>query len=829
MQGRPIGASLPRIEDQRFVRGLGRYLADLDIPGLAEIAFVRSDQAHARIRRLNTVAAKSLPGVIAVVSGTDLVGRVQPFTRAVDSPSQALLDRYQIMVRPYHAELLPVEEIFRVGEPIAVVVAIDAATAEDGARLVEVDYDRLPVVANVADARAQDAIQLHPEVPGNVAAEVSVSVGDPEVWLAAAPHRLRERFIIHRSIGSPIGMRGAVAYWDRNLAELTLWSTTQRPHVLRSFLSEMLHLSEQRVRVIAPDVGGSFGGAIYSEEVLVAFLAMFTGRAVRWLEGRSESLINSRHSRDQSHEIEVGFDDEGRILAIRDTFTIDCGAYNPYGINLLYNTISHLRGQYDIRHMSAQGSAVLTNKLQVTPVRGTGRPEAAFVMERVVDIIARQLQRDSVEVRLTNLIPGSAMPYRTGILYRDGREMIYDSGDYPVQLETALDAIDYRAFRAHGRHAAEDGQMVGIGLASHIEGTGSGPFEGATVQLDREGFVTVRTGASSQGQGHETTLAQIAADALGICYDRVHVIEGDTAAIAHGSGTYASRTAVTAGSAVHLAATALRSRIDGLIRRASDESQAEIMIGVDAVLIGEREIPLAELIRMAERPLATADDSTQSGATPGLVETAYFFPPAATFASSTHAAMVEVDPETGSVRVIKYVVVDDSGTVINAAIVDGQQHGGVVHGIGSALYEEAIYDRDGQFITATFMDYLLPTACEVPTIEVIHQSCPSPLNPLGAKGCGEGGAVSAPAAIVNAIVDALGLPGLVLNELPVTPERLVAAVARARSAGNSFGRAADQPEDRTEGWESCRHHREPQQGKRDRTGKVGLCRETPRA
>lgn len=458
------------------------------------------------------------------------------------------------MVKPFHTPVLAVDEVFRIGDPIAVVVADGRYQAEDAAELVAVDYDPLPVVSDVEMALAEGAPVLHPEMGDNLHSRFRVRVGSVDEVLSSAPRTLSERFRFRRSVGSPIETRGVVAHFDERAGMLTVWATTQRSHWLRGYISEMLGLAEGDVRVVAPDMGGSFGSGLYGEDVLVSHLAMRLGRPVRWIEDRRENLTCARHARDQLHDVEVGFDESGRILAIRDRFLMDCGAHNPYAVTISYNVAANLRGQYRIEHLDIEGLCVLTNKLPNTPVRGAGRPEATFVMERVVDLVAAELGFDSAEVRRTNLIPVEQMPFDMGMRYRDGQPLVYDSGDFPAQLEKALHLAGYNDFRRR----APDGRRLGIGISCHVEGSGIGPFEGATVSVDGGGHVMVASRSNSHGQSHETALAQVCADALGVGLEQVSVRHGDTAIIAFGGGTNASRSAVTAGMAVHQAAGEVR-------------------------------------------------------------------------------------------------------------------------------------------------------------------------------------------------------------------------------------------------------------------------------
>lgn len=766
-----VGASVPRKEDDRLLRGRGRFVADIQLPGMVEASVVRSAFAHAEVQ-VDASRARAAPGVIAVFTANDLKGRVEPFSRlAIETPKD-LNDRLGITIRPYRADVLADTRVIRVGEPLAVIVATDRYVAEDAAELVEVEYEPLEAVVDPERAIEEDAPQLHPEVPGNVQATFRVDAGDIDGAFREADHSLSERFRIGRSVGVPIETRGAVAEWDPGTKNLTLWATTQRSHWLRSYLSEMLHLPEDSVRVVAPDMGGSFGSGLYPEDIAIAHASIALGRPVRWVEDRQENLGNARHARDQLHDVEIAFNDDGRIVGLRDRFLQDCGAYNPYAVTISYNTVCNLRSEYKIDNFSVEALCVLTNKTSNTPVRGAGRGEATFVIDRLVDMVAARVGMDPADVRFKNLIPAEEMPYDMGITYRDGVPMVYDSGDFPAQLRMALDAIDYEGVRARQKKESTSGHRLGVGISAYVEGSGIGPFESADVKVDATGRITVASGSNPHGQSHETTLAQVCADTLGVPFDWVTVRAGDTSLIDFGGGTNASRSAVTAGMAVHMATEKLRSKIVAIASSMLEVDASDVVIEEGTVFptgAPHRAISLGE-IAAAATPGSRV--SLPEGIEPGLREGAHYYPPTVTFGSGTHIAVVDVDDETGFVRVLEYVVVDDCGVMLNPMVVDGQVHGGIAHGIGNALYEEAVYNEDGQLLTGTFVDYLLPTTEEVPDLKVVHAEHPSPLNTLGVKGVGEGGTVSPPAAIANAICDAMRPLDVQITEMPMSPDRL---------------------------------------------------------
>jgi aerobic carbon-monoxide dehydrogenase large subunit len=780
-----VGSPVARREDRRLLIGDGRYAADIKLPGMSDAAFVRSPVAHGIIRTLDVSRAREMEGVRAVYTAADLAGRVAGFTRPFYKTIDADVERQSnLVVAPYQAELLAVDKVYRVGEPMAVIVADDRYIAEDAAELVEIDIEPLPVVADSRSALAPGAPVIHPHIPGNIHASFTVRAGDPDAAMAAAPHRLEGRFRSGRSVGSPMETRGVVVDPDANRGMLTVWAANQRPHLLRTYMAEMLDMPEDAIRVVAPDMGGSFGGGIYSEEIVMAFIGMDLNRPVRWIEDRRENLGNARQSRDQDHDVEVGFDDEGRILVLRDRFTIDCGAYNPFAITLSYNTAAHLRSQFRIEHFECEGLCVVTNKLQTTPIRGAGRPEAVFVIDRIVDLVATRTGRDPADVRRLNLIPGDEMPYDMGMLYRDGGRVVYDSGNYVEQFDRVAEMIDHAGFRVRQAELKASGRHVGIGYSSHVEGSGYGPHEGAVIRVDGRGHVMVHTGSNSHGQSHETTLAQVCADALGVDVDDITVKTGDTAIIQHGGGTFASRSAVTAGSAVHMAGRKLRDKIIAIAAHHLEANPDDL--DITGGFVRSRDVPDLGLSLAEVADLAAPGRRLPEGIDPGLEVDSYYVPPTVTYSSGTHAVIVEVDADTGHVKILDYKIVDECGTVINPTVVDGQQHGGVAHGVGNALLEEFLYDEDCQPLNGTFVDYLLPSACEVPVVAVEHQEdYPSPLNPIGVKGAGEGATASAPAAIANAIADALMPLEIELDTLPVTPARLrhLIVAARQRAAG----------------------------------------------
>jgi CO/xanthine dehydrogenase Mo-binding subunit len=554
------------------------------------------------------------------------------------------------------------------------------------------------------------------------------------------------------------------------------------PHNARRVLAGLLGVPLSTVRVVAPDVGGGFGVKIYlyPEEYLVALLARRLGRPVRWIGDRREDLLATYQAREQIHHLEVAARRDGTILAVRNRYTVDLGAYSTWGLVVAFNATTTLPGPYRVPTYEAQMRVAYTNKAPMAPYRAAGRPPAVFAIERALDLIARELGLDPAEVRLRNFVQPDAFPYRVGVKDRDGTEITYDSGNYPAGLQRALDLIGIEPFRERQALARREGRYLGLGIGCYVEPGGRGPFEGATVRVQPSGEVLVLTGAASQGQSHETTLAQVCAERLGVNIEDVTVVGGDSEAIPLGVGTFASRVAVVAGSAVSQAATSVRQkalRTAALLLEASPEDLTLDDGVIEIRGVPERRLTLAQVAATLSSPPPSM--AFQNGLEPGLEATHYFHPTSNTYSSGTHVATVEVDVETGFVQVLEYAVVHDCGTVINPGVVDGQVHGGVAQGLGNALYEEIFYDDDGQPGTTSYMQYLMPTAAEVPTLEIGHERTPSPLNPEGIKGAGEGGSMPAPATIANAIDDALAPLGVVVDRIPITPSRLLALIQRA--------------------------------------------------
>ena len=768
-----VGAGVRRREDPRLLAGRGRFVDDLHPAGCLHAAVLRSPHAHARIARLDLDRARAHPGVIGAYAFADLQDVLHPLPLA-GSPPPPLQARVGFRMKTAVQYALARDRVRHVGEPVVAIVATDPYLAHDALDLIDVDYEPLGVVTDVEAGLAPGAALLHEEWGDNVGVAFEVRIGDAARALGAAPVRVRARFQVPRYAGMPLEPRGILAEPGPRGDGLTVWASTQVPHWLQRTLGESLGSSAHKLRVVAPEVGGGFGTktTIYPEDVLVPVIAARLGRPVKWIESRQEHLASATHSREQLHDAELGATRDGLLVGFQDRFLLDLGAYNPWGIVQPYNTVAHILGPYRVRDATFEGRAVVTNKAPHAPYRGAGRPEAVFVMDRLMDMLAREVKLDPAELRRRNLVRPEEMPYDLGILYRDGNPLVYDGGDFPDGLARALRAADYDAVRAEQAELRTRGVHRGVGISLYVEGTGVGPYEGATVRLDASGKVLVATGACSQGQGHETVYAQIAADALAVPLEDVSVTGGDTDAIPFGIGTFASRSTVLAGSAVAASGAAVRGKLVRAAARLLEAAEADLLVEDGRVFVRGspgRGITFSSIVR----------SSLPSFQAPGAVEpdfeaTTYQGVPTVTYASAVHVAVVEVDPETGRVSLLRYVVAHDCGRVINPMLVDGQIHGGVAQGVGGGLGEEIVYDSAGQLLTGSLMDYAVPRADELPAIETVHLEHLSPRNPLEVKGVGEGGAISPPAALANAIEDALAPFGVRITEGPVTSTRIVA-------------------------------------------------------
>ncbi len=768
-----FGTSVKRKEDPAFLTGRGRYIDDIALAGMLHAAVLRSPHGHAAIGGIDKRAALGLPGVHAVFTHADLPEsmRRQTVPLLVPSPTikQALM--------PY---CLAKDEVCFVGEPIAIVVADNRYIAEDAAALVEIDFEPLPAVSDCAKGLKAGAPLAHRNSPNNLGAFIPINVGNTDTAFAQAAHVFREQIFQHRGGPFFIECRGMIAAPDAVSDTLTIYVSSQGPHRHKRVLLDLMEWADHQLRIVTPDVGGGFGpkGSFYAEYGALAAAALAMRRPIKWIEDRHENFLSTQQERDQYWDVEIAVDAQARILGLRGSLTHDAGAYLPWGVVLPWIAATSVPGPYVIRNFHLDVSVAFTNKVPTSPVRGAGRPEAAVVMERLMDRVARELKLDRAEVRRRNFITPEQMPYKVGIIFRDGRPVTYDSGDYPVCQRDALAAVDYEGFRARQEQARKEGRYIGIGIGNAVEATGLGPYESATVRVSTSGKLTVYTGATPQGQSHKTTLAQIAADHFGCTPDDITIVTGDTAATGLGVGSFAARTAVNAGSSVHLASGLVAQKIKQFAAQMMEVAEQDVVLenGYAKVAGSDVKRSFREVSAVA---VGMPGFSMAGGPLPGLEATSHFTPDQSTYSNGTHVAEVEVDIETGHVTVTRYLLMHDCGTVINPMVVEGQIVGGVVHGVGNAFFERMIYDDQAQPLSTHFGEYLLPLATDSPNVEVLHMETPSPLNPLGLKGAGEGGTIAAIAALLSAVENALEPFGVHIAEAPITPQRIVELLGEA--------------------------------------------------
>ena len=763
-----FGASVKRKEDPAFLRGEGQFVDDIHLPQMLHAAFVRSPYAHARVGEIDKTAALALPGVHAVITFADLPEEIRRQTLPLLVPHPAIK-------QPKLPYALAKDETCYAGESVACVIADSRYIAEDAAQLVEVDYQPLPAVNDCRKALEPDAPMAHAGTESNIAARFPVKVGDADRAFTGAAHVFREKIYQHR--GGPFFMecRGAIAQYDAHAGAYTLHVSCQGPHRIKRSMLEMLDLADHQLRVIAPDVGGGFGpkGSFYPEYLNVAIAAKQLGRPVKWIEDRRENFLTTHQERDQYWDMEIAVDANAKIIGVRGQLIHETGAYVPWGIVLPWITATTVPGPYVVPHFKLDVLSVFTNKIQTTPVRGAGRPEAVTTMERLMDRVARELKLDRAEVRRRNFIQPEQMPYQVGIIFRDGRPVTYDSGNYPACLDGALQASDYKSFFQRQAKARAAGRYTGIGIGNAVEATGLGPYESATVRVATSGRIAIYTGATPQGQSHKTTLAQIAADQLGVDFNSIDVVTADTLMNALGVGTFAARTAVNAGNSVHVAAMEVAAKAKKIAAGMMECVEDDLELADGYVRLKSAPDVKKSLREIAVKSIGMPGFSMAGGLPPGLEHTAHFTPDQAVYSNGAHVAEVEVDIETGEVKILRYTVAHDCGRVINPMIVDGQVVGGVAHGVGNALYEQLAFDDNAQPLTTNFGEYLLPMATDVPQVDLVHLETPSPLNPLGVKGAGEGGTISAIAAIISAVEHALEPFGVRIAEAPITPQRIV--------------------------------------------------------
>jgi len=776
---RPFGTSVKRREDPRLITGRGTYVDDVQTTGLVYMALLRSPHAHARIRSINTEAASQAAGVVGVYTGADAL------PPAASVPCGWVLPDMKMPAHPP----LAMDKVRMVGDPVAAVLAESREAARDATELIEVDYEPLPVVTNELQALAEGAPHFHDDIESNLCFTWKIGSGDVDAALAESDVRVKERIVNQRLIPNAIEPRAIVAEYARGRDEYVLYTSTQIPHLVRLLLSLTLGIPETRLRVIAPDVGGAFGSKLYmyGEEMVACVLAKLSGRPVKWTEGRSEGYLATTHGRAQTHDLEIGVMKDGTLTALRVRNTANLGAYlstfAPGIPTVLFGVM--LSGAYRIAAVDCEVLGVFTNTTPVDAYRGAGRPEAIHLVERAVDLAAQAIGMDAAEIRKKNFIEADAFPYTTAT------GVTYDSGNYAKAYEQALQNVDYMALRQEqSRRRDSGGKLMGIGISSYVEICGMAPsqvlgavggqaggWESATVRVHPTGKVSVMTGASSHGQGHETTFAQITADELGIAVEDVEIIHGDTDKVQSGIGTFGSRSTAVGGAAIHMSLTKVKDKARKIAAHQLEADEADLEYEEGAFRVKgapERAKTFAEIALAAFLAHNYPD-----GLEPGLEATSFFDPSNFTWPFGTHVCVTEVDPDTGNVEIVRYVCVDDCGRVINPMIVDGQVHGGVAQGIAQALFEEGVYDETGQLISGSMMDYAIPTATQLPAFETSHTVTPSPVNPLGVKGIGEAGTIAASAAVVNSVVDALSHLGVRHLDMPLRPERVWRAIHRS--------------------------------------------------
>jgi carbon-monoxide dehydrogenase large subunit len=766
-----IGKRIKRNEDPRLLTGQALFVDDVEIHGMLHAAFLRSDYAHGRLLSVDVSEARKRPGVVAVYTAEDMGEDYKPGPPLV-SPPPTVKD-----VTFHSRTQVPLvkDKVRFAGEPIAIVIAESRYIAEDAVEDILIDIDPIDAVVDIETALDPDSPLVHDDLDSNLAAALAQEKGDYAAARAQADLVIKKKIVIDRGAAAAMENRGIVAHWDEKSLHMTIWDTTQAPIPIRNGLAARFGLSEHQVRVIAPFVGGGFGPKImefYPEEMLIPWVSIKLSRPVKWIEDRRENFYATTQERGQVHDAEMALSKDGRILGVSHSFIHDTGAYNPYGLTIPLNTQSHAMGGYDVPNYYGAIKVVFTNKIITTPVRGAGRPQGIFLVERLLDLAAKELGIDPLEIRKRNLIPSDAFPYEHKIIDQAFAPLILDSGNYQPVLEKAADMINYDRFLNEEQPRLQaQGKHVGIGIVPFIETTGVGPYEGARVTVEASGKILVATGVGTQGQGHFTSFAQVVAEQLGVSVQDVHLVTGDTAEFHWGTGTFASRGAVVAANAIHASASSVRDKILKLASKVLEAPEEELELDNGEVRVADiphLSISLGKLAELAN-PLRGA---VEPGTEPGLEATAYFGPQYGATAFGTHAMILEVDPETMMIEIKRYIVVEDCGTVLNPLILDGQIHGGVALGIGNSFYEQLVYDEYGQLLNASLADYLLPTSTEVPRIEIHHAETKSPLNPLGSKGAGEAGAIPVPALFAQAVENALHDYDLEILEMPLSPNRL---------------------------------------------------------
>ena len=781
MSTKIFGSGIRRREDPRLITGSATFTDDISLPGMVHAAMLRSPHAHAKITRIDTSKAAGAPGVVAVYTGADIEGALQPI------PCAWLVPDSDLKVAPYPC--IARDVVRYTGDIVAVVVAEDRYQAEDALEGIDVDYDPLPVVTNPKAATASQAPQLHPDIAGNQAFHWVVSGGDVDAAFDNAEVVVSERIIQQRLIPNAMETRAAVAQYNQASGELTLWNTTQNPHIARFLCSGVTGIPEDRLRVIAPEVGGGFGSkiAVYPSDIVTVFCSKRIGRPVKWTETRSENYHATTHGRDHVQEVELAGTKDGTITGLRCSVWAGMGAYLSTaapGIPTILHGLM-LSGSYNIPAIKEDVYGIYTNTVPVEAYRGAGRPEATFMIERLIDVFADKIGMDPVELRQKNFLPR----------FEDGHDVVtgltYDSGDYPAALSKMLDHADYKGLRDEQTRVRAEGRHMGIGVASYVEICGLGPsqvagaigfqgglWESAIVRVHPTGKVHVFIGANPHGQGEETTFAQIVASEIGVGVDDVKVFHGDTDITPMGWGTYGSRTTAVGGAALALAVRKIKDKAK-VIAAHLLEAAVEDMDYEDGKFFVKGSPDKNKTIQDVALMANVAWDMPE-GVEAGLEASTFYDPPNFVYPFGSHLAVVDVDPETGQVDLKRYVALDDCGPQINPTIVEGQVHGGVVQGIGQALWEEAVYDEDGQLVTGSMLDYALPRADQLPPIEVLSTVTPSPHHPLGVKGVGEAGTIASTVTVYNAVMDALRPLGVTSIDMPLTPERVWRAIQQAK-------------------------------------------------
>ena len=769
---RLIGARIKRREDPRLIQGLSHYVDDIKLVNTLHCTFLRSDYAHADIKSINTEAAENLSGVVKVITGAHIQGKVGSI------PCAAEIEGLKVPDHP----ALAVDRVRFVGEPIAAVVATDPYIARDALDLIEVEYDELPVVVDLDKAIESDSTVIYDEFDDNIAFTMPLDAGDVDAAFAEADHVVSQRFVNQRLIPNSIEPRGVLAEYLPGEGTLTVWSSTQVPHHLKTILSLLLDFPEQLVRVIAPEVGGGFGSKlnVYPEEAVVAYLATQLRKPVKWIEKRSEGFTTTIHGRDQVDYVDMAVKNDGTITALRAKLLANMGAYHQLLTPIIpVLTYLMMSGAYKIPNIKLELIGVFTNKMATDAYRGAGRPEATHIIERMVDLAAQKLGMDPKEIRFKNFPQPDEFPLEmaTGVAY--------DSGNYQMSFNKALDAVDYASLRTRQAELRGQGRYMGIGIATYAEICGMGPsvgvagggWESGTVRIERTGKVTVLTGVSPHGQGQETSFAQIVADEYGISIDDIVVIHGDTGRQPQGIGTFGSRATAVGGAALIIATKQVKEKMAQIAAHML-EANADDLVFEDGNIFVQGSpgsaVTFADVASTAHVAVNLPPDVE-----PGLEATHFFEPSNFTYPFGAHISIVEVDPETGEIDLQRYVAIDDCGNIINPMLVDGQVHGGIAQGLGQAMYEGAVYDENGQLLTGSFMDYAIPKATQVPRFETEHTTTPSPVNPLGVKGVGEAGTIASSPCLVNAVVDALSPFGITDIDMPMTPNRVWQAIQDA--------------------------------------------------